>query len=179
VGDYIINNELYERKSAEDFISSMTSRRLWNQIHQLKEQENYKVAIALTGNVWKALFKSNVRPNENTYFGLIHTIEMKYELPILNFYDDKEFVHYLKYVDQKGGKNGKMPGMPVRKSKDNVSLMIDALSCIKTVSTVRAHQLLDYFGNVKNVANATIEDLEGAGFTRKVSENIYNFFNKK
>ena len=178
VGDYIIRDELYERKTAKDLVASLLDGRLWQQVKNLKGQTEYKTIIAVTGNIWKALFQSRMKPSENIYFGILHALEVRFQMPILYFYDDGEFLSYLRYINSNDNSNTRMPSLPIRKSKKIELLRLDALSCIRGVSTKRSNYLLTKFKTIKNIANASEEELITDKINEKTAKNIYQFFDE-
>ena len=177
VGDYIIRDELYERKTARDLVASLLDGRLFQQVKNLKGQTEYKTIIAVTGNIWKALFQSRMKPSENIYFGLLHALEVRFQIPILYFYDDIEFIAYLRYINSNDASNTRTPSLPIRKSKRIELLRIDGLSCIRGVSTKRSTYLMDKFKTIKNIANATIEEIISDKINDKTAKQVFDFFN--
>src|SRR3989344_4065891 len=69
VGDYIVNDTAVERKTVSDFISSMISHRLANQLEELKQYENRLLIIEgideqeLYTDSEKGLEKIGMHPN--------------------------------------------------------------------------------------------------------------------
>jgi len=177
VGDYIVGNELYERKTAKDLVTSLLDGRLWLQAYELKNQTDYNSIIAITGNIWKALYLSGIKKNKNVYFGIVRSLILKYKLPLMYFYDDDEFIEYLKFIDKRK-ETPSTPSLPIRKGRDIKYLRHASLSCIRGVSFKRAEMLLSKFGTIKNIANATVDDLMNEGLGKKTSKNIYEFYNE-
>jgi len=175
VGDYLLNDELYERKSAEDFINSIMCKRLWDQLTNLNFNKEISPVLAVTGNIWKALSGSKILNKEHFYYGAIHTIATKFKVPLLYFYDDNEFVDYLKYVDKRSISESIPQTLPIKKNRSLRMLQRSALSCIPGISGKKAEDLLIRFKTIKNISNASIEELSVIG--EKTAKNIFAFFN--
>jgi len=175
VGDYIVHNKLIERKAAKDLIGSIIDKRIWGQLSNMKHNKEYDPILVITGNIWKALSETKIRNKSNFYYGAMYGIT-KYNIPILYFYDDDEFIEFLKYIDKKTDIMIDTPDvLPIKKNKSLRMLQRSALSCIPGISGKKAEDLLIKFKNIKNISNANLEDLSFIG--KKTADNIFEFFN--
>lgn len=163
VGDYILSDKIaVERKRAEDFLESLINKRIFNQIERLKEA--YEKPILIIEDV--GLFSRNI--NERAIYGAIAYILTECDVPVIRTRDAEETASLLYAIavrEQFKKKKdvslrGKKPKMSL---KERQQFIIEGLP---NVSAVLAKRLLDYFGSVKNVINASLAELkrvEGIG----------------
>ncbi len=163
VGDYILSDKIaVERKRAEDFLESLINKRIFNQIDRLKEA--YEKPILIIEDV--GLFSRNI--NERAIYGAIAYILTECDIPVIRTRDAEETASLLYAIavrEQFKKKKdvslrGKKPKMSL---KERQQFIIEGLP---NVSAVLAKRLLDYFGSVKNVINASLAELkrvEGIG----------------
>lgn len=163
VGDYILSDKIaVERKRAEDFLESLINKRIFNQIERLKEA--YEKPILIIEDV--GLFSRNI--NERAIYGAIAYILTECDIPVIRTRDAEETASLLYAIavrEQFKKKKdvslrGKKPKMSL---KERQQFIIEGLP---NVSAVLAKRLLDYFGSVKNVINASLAELkrvEGIG----------------
>ncbi|NMB66767.1 hypothetical protein GYA25_01770, partial [Candidatus Woesearchaeota archaeon] len=82
VGDYLINNLIIERKTVNDFISSMINKRILRQIEDLNQYEDKLLIIE--GIEERELYnEDNKSINSNAIRGFLLSILLNYKIPIL------------------------------------------------------------------------------------------------
>ncbi len=92
VGDYLCSDRVcIERKTGDDFISSITDGRLFEQAKELKENFS-KPIILIEGNY------STDRMNENAIKATIASILLDYEIPIIMTKNEKESASVIFWV---------------------------------------------------------------------------------
>ena len=80
VGDYIVSPEtVVERKSIQDFMSSIFDGRLFNQCNRLKENFQFPI-ILLEGNVDEI---EDITENPLVFYGAMSTIAIDFKIPII------------------------------------------------------------------------------------------------
>jgi len=177
VGDYIVHNKIIERKTANDLISSIMDKRIWEQLSNMKYNKEFDPILIITGNIWKALSETRIRNKSNFYYGAMYGIT-KYNIPILYFYDDDEFIEFIKYVDKKTDAMVDIPDtLPIKKNRDINMLMRSSLCCVPSISAKKASLLLDNFKTLRNISNANVEELSKV-LGDKSSNEVYNFYNR-
>lgn len=177
VGDYIVHNKIIERKTAGDLISSIIDKRIWDQLSSMKYNKEFDPILIITGNIWKALSGTRIRNKSNFYYGAMYGIT-KYNIPMLYFYDDDEFIEFIKYVDKKTDALIDTPDiLPIKKNKDINMLMRSSLCCVPSISAKKASLLLDNFKTLRNISNANVEELSKV-LGDKSSNEVYNFYNR-
>lgn len=88
IGDYQINDLFLERKTISDFLNSLYSKRLFEQISNLRKYK--KKAIILEGDLRDA-------PEEkiNSIKGMILSIKLNHQIPIINTINEKNTAELL------------------------------------------------------------------------------------
>jgi Fanconi anemia group M protein len=157
VADYIIKGVAIERKTISDFISSMINRRLINQLEEL-QQYSSKLLI-IEGIEEKELYSdNNLGINANSVRGFLISILLKHKVPILltkNAGDTAKFIEILSKRKQK-----ETPLNITKKSLDKKERMQFILEGFPGIGPKSAKKLLSEFKSIKNIINATEEDLK-------------------
>ena len=170
VGDYILSERLaVERKRADDFIGSIIRKRLFDQAKRLKDA--YELAMIVIED--RGLFSRNI--DRRAVYGAIAFLLLDYNITVVRTYGIEETANLL-FALASREQFKKKKEISLRGKKPNMNLhekqqfIVEGLP---NVSAVLAKRLLNHFGSVKNVINATIEDLkEVEGIGDKKAEAI-------
>ncbi len=178
VGDYIVSSRIgVERKNVDDFLESLIKGKLFKQLSNLRNTYSRPVLILEGENV---LTRRNI--NHNAIFGSLASITIDYGIPVISTRDEKETADLLKVMarrEQRKDKKsviirGDKPQMSIREQQQ---FLVEGLP---NVSSVIAKRLLFYFGNIKDIANASEEELkEVKGVGSMIANEIVNIFNKE
>ena len=177
VGDYILSERMaVERKRATDFLDSIGKKRLFDQIGRLAAAYSKPVLI-IEG---EGLFSRNM--NVRAIYGAMASIIADYGYSVVTTRDVEETASILyamagreqlkmkKEVALRGSK-------PFLSMKERQQYVIEGLPFISAVS---AKKLLDYFGSVKRVINATEKELcEVDGIGKKKAKLIKEVIERK
>ena len=178
VGDYIIDDLIIERKSPTDFISSLLDKRIFRQLINMKENNQYKPLLAITGNIWRGLADRRIKNGSAMVFGSLKSIAEDFGIPIIQFDNEKDFVSFLKICDKKKNKKIDYLYLPKRKAITEEEKKLRSLTYIDGVSVSTSKKLLSTFKTIKNISNADISEfLEIDGVGKKLAGGIYRFFN--
>lgn len=171
IGDFIFESGLVvERKSSEDFENSMKTDRLWEQLKILSEC-NEILGIPITRKL--LLIHGRFSYESPPIAGAIYKIIFNYGIPVVKI-ENYELEDYLRILFQReaSGKNSQPPEsfskarkIPSKNMSDE-DWKIYVLSSIPEVGEVLAKRLLQRFGSIRNIANASITQLmsvEGIG----------------
>jgi Fanconi anemia group M protein len=176
VGDYIISdNVCIERKSSSDFVSSIIDGRIFNQAEEMKR--NFaKTVIIVEGN------NSDGRITENAYKGAIASLIMNYDAVVVNVENEKETARMIYFLAKKEqeefDRNVAIKGK--KKPKDVKEMQQFFLSSLPGVSSVIAKRMLQKFGYVKDIVNASEKEIESVkGLRKKEAKKIYQIFNER
>jgi Fanconi anemia group M protein len=152
VADYLIGNTSIERKSYSDFISSMLSKRLLEQLLHMQQCEKRLLIIEQQLEEQKA--KINIHPN--AIKGMLLAISLEMQTPIIQTKDEKETAEFLFVLAKK------QPGafsFHARKPKSTKQQQQYILESFQGIGPQTAKKLLEYFKTIKAVINASKEQL--------------------
>ena len=177
VGDYQVSDEVaIERKTAKDFVDSLIDKRLFKQARELSE-EFKKPLLILEGD---DLYAGMV--NANAIRGSIASIALDFGISIIptrNAQDTAAMIKRIAIREQ----NGEHTPVQIRTDKKPVSLLEQQLFIIESlpnIGPVNAKALLEHFGSVGNVINASEKDLQDVeGIGKKTAENIRSVIDSK
>ena len=170
VGDYLISDELaIERKTVNDFISSMLSKRLIKQLLELKA--NYKKPLLIIEgiedeNIYRPARHPNM--NENSIRGMILSVLLNFQVPIIFTKDYIDTVNYLELLAKKQESPEKEISLRAKKHAFNIyeqQQMI--LEGFPGIGPGIAKQLLEKFKTIKNFSNASLEELKETKLGKK------------
>lgn len=191
LGDFLLayntTGVLVERKSVPDFVSSIRSNRLWDQLLRLMKTETllgYSLKRKLllihgtfdyaepTPVVWSQLM------------GAYMEILFVYDIPLILVEDDEAFHECMRILikREQSGKNDLLPESRwFRKhlSPDLPEMDIKryVLASLPMVGNVLAKTLLDHFGSIAAVASASEKQLQKVkGIGKAKSKKIYQIF---
>ncbi len=157
IGDYIVKDIIIERKTVQDFISSMINHRLINQIEELKQYDNKLLIIE--GISEQELYRDeNTGINSNAIRGFILSILLKHKIPILfsrNSEDTAKFINVLsKKKEKEINLNAKKKTL---NKKEQLQFIVESFP---GVGPKKAKKLLKKFGTIQNIILASTEDLK-------------------
>ena len=163
--DYVLSPRCaVEFKTVEDFAQSIIDGRLLDQLKQLKQ--NYERPVVIVEGTQDLFAVRNIHPN--AIRGMLATIAVSYGIPIIYTKDQKDTAAQLLAIakrEQAFQKESWQPhaekrAMSVQEQQEYV------VSALPNVGLQLAKELLQYFKSVKNVVNASEEQLkqvEGVG----------------
>ena len=172
-GDYIINNQIIvERKSAEDFIQSIINNRLFEQCSKLKTKSE-RTLIVVEGDPYKTKHKIN----EHAIRGALLSVMTSWQIPLINSKHIEDSVEILCVLGMQSLKNSKyvriQNGFRPKRIKNQTLRFLQGLP---GTGPTLAGRLLEHFGNIRSIVNATDEELtiiEGLG--KKKANKIIDF----
>jgi ERCC4-type nuclease len=180
VADYIVNGIAIERKTVSDFISSMINKRLVRQLEELQQYENRLLIIE--GLDEQELYTNNETGTEsenrgihpNAIRGFLLSILLQSKVPIIfskNYEDTAKFIYLIaKKQDIETGINAKKKA---RSPQEQVQYIVEGFPGIGPKS---AKKLLKKFGSIRNIINASEEELKTVLGTK--SKNIKEIIDK-
>jgi len=174
-GDYLINGEiLIERKTAEDFIQSITNNRLFPQCEKLKRAMAIHIII-IEGNP----YKTDHKISKNAVQGALLSISVAWQIPILFSKDKTDTIDIL----IKTGKQMFIDRIPKlrkgHKPKKPRNQQLYFLQGLPSIGPSLAYRLLLHFGSIAKIMKATKKQLvkvDGIGETK--ARKIVDFVNR-
>ncbi len=200
IGDYLVTNSsrevAVERKSVEDFESSIIDGRLFDQVHRLSKKyplsflcivgsESSESSGSDSGRSDRSESseskesKGKVRISRDAFVGGILSVALTAlssgtVIP-LRLESEEEFCLMLKNLDRKLS-SGKLKVYPRIVRKTEVDDSVAMLTAIPGIGVEKAKRLLERFGSVHAVVNASIADLKRVdGIGDKQARRIYYF----
>ncbi len=159
--DYLVKGVAIERKTIQDFINSVIDKRL---LKQLKNLQNYSKKILIIEGIKEREFYSgsDSRIHPNAIRGLLLSIQLKYNIPIIyteNYKDTAEFISVLSR--KKSLDNSKPLSLNITKrnltKKQRLQFILEGFPGIGPKSS---EKILKKFKNLKNFFNASLEELQ-------------------
>ena len=152
IGDYLIGNTIIERKTISDLVSSIISKRI---IEQLKQMKQYKQQLLiLEGDLNDSDF------NQNAIRGFILSTSLNYQIPIIFTQDYKETSNYLIILAKQQLKPKTEISLHSRIPKTVPEQKQYILEAFPNIGPVTAKKLLKEFKNLYSIFNASEEELE-------------------
>ncbi|WP_321423009.1 DEAD/DEAH box helicase [uncultured Methanobacterium sp.] len=177
VADYQISPQVaVERKSTQDFVSSLMDKRLYKQAEELVENFQ-KPLIILEG---QDLYSSSLHPN--AIRGALASLAVDFNIPIIptrNPEDTAAMIHRLavREVD-KGSKDVQM--RTERKPLTLQEQQLFIVESLPSVGPVTARKLLEMFDSVEGVISASVSDLKRVdGIGDKIARSIRKIISSK
>ena len=156
IADYIVGDIAIERKTISDLINSMISKRLIQQLNQMKK---YSQSILIVeGDIHETL-------NENTNIskairGLILSISTNYQTSVIFSQDYEDTAKYLITLARQKLKPSTPASFHSRIPKTLNEQKQYVLESFPNIGPKKAEKLLERFKTVKQTINATEEELE-------------------
>jgi Fanconi anemia group M protein len=159
VADYVLSPRCaVEFKTVEDFAQSIIDGRLLEQLRQLKSQ--YERPVILVEGTQDLFSVRNIHPN--AIRGMLATIAVSYGIPIIYTKDTKDTAAQLITIAKREQELNKETFQPhAEKRQATVQEQQEyVVSSLPNVGLNLAKELLAHFKSVKNVINATEEELK-------------------
>ena len=159
VADYLVKDIAIERKTINDFISSMINKRLLKQLEELQQYENRLLIIE--GIEEQELYTDSrewTGMNPNAIRGFLLSILLKYKVPIIftkNYKDTAKFIAILSKKQEK-----ELPLNITKKTLNKKERLQFILEGFPGIGPKTAKKLLKKFKTLRNIFNASEEELK-------------------
>jgi len=176
VGDFICSERVcVERKTGEDFISSITDGRLFQQTEELKD--NFSKPILLIEGYY---FRGGM--NENAIKAALASIVLDYDIPIIMTCHEEETARTIFCLAKREQMVSKI-GVGIKgkkKPKDIKELQEHIISGLPGVSVVLSKRILRKFKTIKEFADADeTEILKVDGIGKVLAKKLHKILNEK
>ena len=159
VGDYIVKNTAIERKTVNDFISSIKNKRLINQLEELQQYKNRLLIIeGLDEQELYTDLDEGIGMHPNAVRGFLLSVLLKYKVPIIftkNYEDTAKFILILSKKKEK-----EMSLNITKKNLDKKERKQFILEGFPGIGPKTAKKLLKKFKTIRNIINASEEELK-------------------
>lgn len=177
VGDYQVSDEVViERKTAKDFVDSIVDKRLFKQARYLMEEFKRPLIILEGDDLYNGMI------NPNAIRGSIASIALDFGISIIPTRNAQDTAAMIKRIAIREQSGEKTP-IQIRTDKKPVNLWEQQLFIIESlpnIGPVNAKNLLEHFGTVANIINASesqLQEVEGIG--KKTAANIRKVVDSK
>ena len=177
VGDYQVSDEVViERKTAKDFVDSIVDKRLFKQARSLMEEFKRPLIILEGDDLYNGMI------NPNAIRGSIASIALDFGISIIPTRNAQDTAAMIKRIAIREQSGEKTP-IQIRTDKKPVNLWEQQLFIIESlpnIGSVNAKNLLEHFGTVANIINASesqLQEVEGIG--KKTAANIRKVVDSK
>ncbi len=163
VADYIVQGVAVERKTVSDFINSMISRRLLNQLEELGQFNNRLLIIE--GIDEQELYSDSCSEDKtgmhpNSIRGFLLSILLKYKVPIIFTKDYTDTARFLSVLARK--KPRETPLNISKKSLNKKERVQFILEGFPGIGPKTAKKLLKKFKTIEKIINASQDELKEA-----------------
>ncbi len=177
VGDYQVSDEVViERKTAKDFVDSIVDKRLFKQARSLMDEFKRPLIILEGDDLYNGMI------NPNAIRGSIASIALDFGISIIPTRNAQDTAAMIKRIAIREQSGEKTP-IQIRTDKKPVNLWEQQLFIIESlpnIGPVNAKNLLEHFGTVANIINASesqLQEVEGIG--KKTAANIRKVVDSK
>jgi len=163
--DYILSGRCgVEFKTTEDFVQSIIDGRLLEQLKEMRKQ--FERPVLIVEGIEDIYLLRNIHPN--AIRGMLATIAVSYGIPILRTRDAKDTASLLQMIARREQSDDSKDFSPHadRKQMSTKDAQEYVISAFPNIGMNLAKELLKHFGSVRNVVNASEDDLkkvEGVG----------------
>ena len=171
VADYLLGNIAIERKSISDLKSSIINKRI---ISQLKELKQYpKPLLLIEGISHEDLYEGII--NENALRGFLLSVALEYQVPIIFTQSEEDSARYISILAKK--KENQHPSIRASKITLNEEQRLQyILEGFPRIGPIAAKKLLQKFKSIKNIVNATEEELRNIlGKNEEIFSYLLNY----
>ena len=186
IGDYVFIDVCFEAKSSIDFLQSVINRRLWNQLDNMDRHYEHCILI-IHGSIHEALqYKKYTQLNvpeqllRNKFYGALGKITLDTDVKLFWTEGPKKAAKILTTICKMRPMEREVIKPSLLKRITTDDLRINMLGSIKGISETKAQMLIDEFGSLMEIGEATIEELsklDGIGTT--IAKRIIDTLNSE
>ena len=188
IGDYTFADVCFEAKTAFDFLQSVINKRLWNQLDNMDAKFMNNIVMvygdfrdAVENYLMYVNNKQNAKLLRNKFDGAIGKIILDTDCNIIWVSSAKEAARIIAVVCkmQPIDREIHTPSL-IRKSIATTDLRIDVLCTVKGISVKKAKLLIDKFGSIMEIGEASVEEIcQLEGFGKVTAKRLIDVLNKE
>ncbi|MBR9680903.1 MAG: DEAD/DEAH box helicase [Candidatus Altiarchaeota archaeon] len=162
IGDFIISDRVaIERKTSQDFVSSIVDGRLFDQVAKLKEAYEKPLIIIEGLDLY-----SHRAIHPNAIRGALASLVLDWGVGVIFVKDKEETAKLMEVISKREYDKGKSPSIQRPKATTITEYQELLISSLPGINLVLSRRLLEMFGNPLDLINASLYDLmsvEGIG----------------
>lgn len=173
-GDYFAPPDIViERKTTSDFLVSIIDGRLFNQAYRLAKYCERPIILiegeTFFGDGYPAVSKEAIK-------GALITLAQTFYIPVLRTVSEPDTAWHINQLYEHRQRIGEKPGpLLSHKAKKIETQKNHLLRALPGIGAKSAKALLNRFGNIKNIVNASEKELlDVTGIGKKTAEKIQN-----
>ncbi len=175
VGDFMIGPVVIEFKTVIDFVASIIDKRLLDQVKRLSKTEKPLIIIQGEEDIYSV---RNI--HKNAINGMISSIVVDYDIPLLWFKNPKETASFLYSLAKRFQGEKRDINLHVKKPSTLKEQQEYLIASIPGIGSMLAKNLLKRFKTIKAIANADIKEIEQVeGIGKKKAETIKAILEKE
>ena len=189
IGDYTFADVCFEAKSTFDFLSSVINKRLWNQLDNMDAKFVNNIVIvygsfndALENHLHYVNNKAGqARMLRNKFDGAFGKIILDTDANIIWVSSARQAARLIAVVCKMHPIDREIhtPSI-IRKRIATTDLRVDVLCTVKGISPKKAKLLIDRFGSIMEIGEASIEEIcELDGFGKVIAKRLIDVLNKE
>ena len=173
-GDYACGRVCIERKTAQDFIKSITDGRLFEQLKNLKDQFEKPLLIIEGNDLYNRL-------NPNVIRGALAAIAIDLSIPIIWTQNPAQTAGMIFWIAKREQEEKRITAIRTkRKTISQQAQQEFIIAGLPNVSTILAKRLLKHFKSIKAIFSASEKELtKVAGIGKKKAKKIHDIINSK
>jgi len=158
VGDYIVRDVVIERKTIQDFISSMLNKHLLKQIEELQQYQNKLIIIEGIEERFLYNDEINTGVNPNAIRGFILSILLKHKIPVVYTKNPSDTAKYISVLSKKQSSDISLKAKKFSLGrKEQLEFIMEGFPGI---GPKKSKALLEKFGSIQKIILAPTEELE-------------------
>ena len=160
IADFLIGEVAIERKTISDFLSSMINKRLARQLEEIKQYP--KSLLIIEGISEQELYNdcNHEGVNANAVRGFLLSIVLGFQVPIIFTKDYADTAKFISVLAKKEKKEH-ISIRAVKKALNKKEQLQYILEGFPSIGPATAKKLLKKFKTLKNIINASDEELKG------------------
>ncbi len=170
VADYLVNGVAIERKTVSDLKSSIINKRIMAQLQDLKQHDKYLLIVE--GGLEENLYQGQI--HENALRGFLLSVVLNYQVPLIFTQNIPDTAKYLLTLAKKQRSQIALrPSKIALTKKEQLQFILEGFP---NIGPAKAKALLSRFCSLKNIINASEEDLKPLLGSR--SKHFFDLINK-
>ena len=155
IGDYLIEDTIIERKTFQDFVSSITNKRLSEQLLNIKKYPKHFLIIE---GFYYHYNEFNI--HENAVKGMLLSIAIDFKIPIIYTENEEDTANFLilvaKRYERPKTQNAIRPTKTLKTLEEQKQFILEGFPGIGPTT---AKQLLEKFSTLQQIFNITEDEL--------------------